>query len=219
MPYYLGVPFAFSVRVHSLRSFVTPFTICGRCLAPSPSLPLSFFGDQVSAMRNCFRPTLFVWCGFIAGCSCCSLPTSPLILALMIESKDVWKMSTSEKIMMQICGCRTVLIQNVAPFSHGINCRHQLLRLRNYLCLASVARDTGICCRRLGSRHMVFRQYCEILVVRKRDPPNTKSPSVQGSLSRCPSSVGPNPISPWPLCKSSAVVARFCAHHSAPLGL
>ena len=80
-----------------------------------------------------------------------SLPTSPLILALMIESKDVWKMSTSEKIMMQICGCRTVLIQNVAPFSHGINCRHQLLRLRNYLCLASVARDTGICCRRLGT--------------------------------------------------------------------
>ena len=89
----------------------------------------------------------------------------------MIESKDMWKMSTSEKIVMQTCGCRTVLIQNVVPFSHGINCRHQLLRLRNYLCLASVARDTGICCRRLGSRHMVFRQYCEILVVRKRDPP------------------------------------------------
>ena len=42
----------------------------------------------------------------------------------------------------------------LAHFSLEINCRPHLLRHRNYLCLASVARDTGICCRRRhGTRY------------------------------------------------------------------
>lgn len=58
-------------------------------------------------------------------CGVLLMPSSQtLIFTLRVESDDMWKVSTLEEKRMEMYGRRrTVLIQNMAHFSRGINCR------------------------------------------------------------------------------------------------
>ena len=117
-------PVSWWLSASPVRPFVTPFTICGRCLAPSiPLVATELF------WRSGFNNEKLLETGAICMirlyCGVLLMPSSQtLIFTLRVESDDMWKVSTLEEKRMEMYGRRrTVLIQNMAHFSRGINCR------------------------------------------------------------------------------------------------